>query len=98
MQARSLIIDYSCYGDRHTARDIVGDGYPKTMIEETTSTVSISSSLRTTGRNVGRRHDARKELCETLNLKGIIIGGRIPGYAEWAEKKSRSSISHGEQP
>jgi predicted amidohydrolase len=32
---------------------------------------------------LGRRlYDARKELCETLNLKGIIVGGRIPGYSK----------------
>ena len=36
---------------------------------------------------LGRRlYDARKELSENLNLKGIIIGGRIPGYAEYAEE------------
>ena len=33
------------------------------------------------GMRLGRRlYDARKELCEQLNLKGIVIGGRIPGY------------------
>jgi len=30
------------------------------------------------------RNDARKELCEKLNLKGILVGGRIPGYAAHA--------------
>ena len=37
------------------------------------------------GMRLGRRlYDARKELCEHLNLKGIIVGGRIPNYAEYA--------------
>ncbi len=27
-----------------------------------------------------RLYDARKELCEKLNLKSIIVGGRIPNY------------------
>ncbi|MFN2332854.1 MAG: nitrilase-related carbon-nitrogen hydrolase, partial [Wenzhouxiangellaceae bacterium] len=32
---------------------------------------------------LGRRlYDARKELCERLNLRGIVVGGRIPGYAD----------------
>ena len=32
------------------------------------------------GLRLGRRlYDARKQLCETLNLKSIIFGGRIPG-------------------
>nr|MBF0223427.1 carbon-nitrogen hydrolase family protein [Desulfobulbaceae bacterium] len=36
---------------------------------------------------LGRRiYDARKELCEKLNLKGIIVGGRIPGYAKYAHE------------
>ena len=30
---------------------------------------------------LGRRlYDARKELCENMNLRGIVVGGRIPGY------------------
>ncbi|WP_028296125.1 carbon-nitrogen hydrolase family protein [Olivibacter sitiensis] len=34
---------------------------------------------------LGRRlYDARKELCEQLNLKSIIAGGRIPNYHEYA--------------
>lgn len=36
---------------------------------------------------LGRRlYDARKELCEQLNLKGIIAGGRIPHYHEYANE------------
>ncbi|MFH0782950.1 MAG: GNAT family N-acetyltransferase [Pseudomonadota bacterium] len=33
------------------------------------------------GMRLGRRlYDARKELAKNLNLKGILLGGRIPGY------------------
>ncbi len=36
---------------------------------------------------LGRRlYDARKELCENLNLRAIIAGGRIPGYANYYKK------------
>jgi hypothetical protein len=36
---------------------------------------------------LGRRlYDARKEICENLNLRGIIAGGRIPGYKDYADK------------
>ncbi len=28
----------------------------------------------------------QKELCETLNLKSIIFGGRIPGYGKYAHE------------
>ena len=35
------------------------------------------------GRRLARRlYDARKELCRERNLARIIIGGRIPGYAD----------------
>ena len=38
------------------------------------------------GLRLGRRlYDARKELCEKLNLKSIIFGGRIPGYGEHSD-------------
>ncbi len=41
------------------------------------------------GMRLGRRlYDARKELCEELNLKGILVGGRIPGYAQHAAELS----------
>ncbi|MEN2281863.1 carbon-nitrogen hydrolase family protein [Algoriphagus sp. SE2] len=39
------------------------------------------------GLRLGRRlYDYRKELCEKLNLKGIVFGGRIPNYHKYADK------------
>lgn len=39
------------------------------------------------GLRLGRRlYDYRKELCENLNLKGIVFGGRIPGYHNYQEE------------
>ena len=36
---------------------------------------------------LGRRlYDARKELCEKMNLRGIVAGGRIPNYHNYADK------------
>ena len=38
------------------------------------------------GLRLGRRlYDARKELCEQLNLAGIIFAGRIPNYSEYSK-------------
>ncbi len=38
---------------------------------------------------LGRRlYDSRKELCEELNLKSIVAGGRIPNYFNYAEEMS----------
>lgn len=39
------------------------------------------------GLRLGRRlYDARKELCEQLNLKSIVFAGRIPKYAKYASE------------
>jgi predicted amidohydrolase len=35
-----------------------------------------------------RLYDARKELCEKLNLKSIVFGGRIPGYSAHVNEMS----------
>ena len=49
--------------------------------------VFISPNFR--GLRLGRRlYDVRKELCEKLNLKGIIFGGRIPNYSSYSAKLS----------
>ncbi|MEA2108141.1 MAG: bifunctional GNAT family N-acetyltransferase/carbon-nitrogen hydrolase family protein [Pseudomonadota bacterium] len=43
------------------------------------------------GMRLGRRlYNARKELCETLNLKSIIFGGRIPGYGKYSDSMTPS--------
>lgn len=49
--------------------------------------VFISPEYR--GLRLGRRlYDMRKEMCEKLNLKGIIFGGRIPNYSKFANQFS----------
>ncbi len=71
--------------------EVVGDGTLKNHDPEGDFLYGIDIFVSPDYREkrLGRRlYDARKELCETLNLKGIIIGGRIPGYAEWADKKT----------
>ncbi|MEE4249360.1 MAG: bifunctional GNAT family N-acetyltransferase/carbon-nitrogen hydrolase family protein [Alcanivoracaceae bacterium] len=41
------------------------------------------------GYRLGRRlYEARKELCREENLRGILAGGRLPGYANHADKMS----------
>ena len=38
---------------------------------------------------LGRRlYDSRKEICEQLNLKSIVAGGRIPNYCNYADEMS----------
>nr|WP_294933634.1 bifunctional GNAT family N-acetyltransferase/carbon-nitrogen hydrolase family protein [uncultured Flavobacterium sp.] len=39
------------------------------------------------GMRLGRRlYDARKELCEQLNLKSIVFAGRIPMYSKYSDE------------
>jgi len=81
--ALSLIVDYDKYGDSHTYQKITGN--------ETFSThdnngdvmyaieVCVDKDYR--GIRLGRRlYDARKELCERMNLRSIVAGGRMPNY------------------
>ncbi len=90
---RSLFPRHRLFPLRRQAHynEVVGDGTLKNHDPEGDFLygidIFVSPDYREKRR--GRRlYDARKELCETLNLKGIIIGGRIPGYAEWADKKT----------
>ena len=47
------------------------------------------------GLRLGRRlYDARKELCENLNLRAIVFGGRIPIYHKYADELSPKEYIH----
>lgn len=85
----SLIVDYDEYGDRHTYKNITGDYSFSTHDPEGDVLYGIEIFVHPEyrGLRLGRRlYEARKELCESLNLKSIIAGGRIPGYHEFADK------------
>ncbi|MBD3309025.1 GNAT family N-acetyltransferase [candidate division KSB3 bacterium] len=87
--ALSLIIDYDEYRDPHTYDDIIGRGHLKNHDPDGNCLYGIDIFVHPEyqGMRLGRRlYDARKELCENLNLRGILIGGRIPGYKEYAEE------------
>ena len=83
--ALAMVVDYSKYGDNHTYLDIVGDGHMRNHDPGGDYLYGIDVFVHPDHRELrlGRRlYDARKELCEILNLKGIFIGGRIPGYEQ----------------
>lgn len=89
--AFSLIIDYSQFDDNHTYDQITtgmtfknhnSNGDVLYGIE-----VFIHPDYR--GLRLARRlYDARKELCENLNLRAIMAGGRMPSYASHADQMS----------
>lgn len=81
--AFSLTIDFSIYGDNHTYDQITDNGNYTTHDPEGDYLYGIEVIVdpEYQGMRLGRRlYDGRKELCENLNLKGILIGGRMPGY------------------
>ena len=87
--AFSLIIDYAEFGDKHTYAEIIGDGKFDTHNPDGDVLYGIEVFVHPDyrGMRLARRmYDARKELCENLNLRAIIAGGRIPGYKEHADK------------
>jgi predicted amidohydrolase len=89
--ALSIIIDSSKFDDKHTYKEITGNYTFNTHAPKGDKLygidVFISPDFR--GLRLGRRlYDYRKELCEKLNLKGIVFGGRIPNYHLYSDKLS----------
>lgn len=85
----SLIIDYSKFGDRHTFRQITGNHTFSTHTEDGDVLYGIDIFVHPDYRDLrlGRRlYDARKEICEQLNLRAIVAGGRIPNYHKYADE------------
>ena len=82
----SLIVDYARFGDNHTYRQITGDYTFDTHDPEGDVLYGIEVFVHPNYRGIrlGRRmYDARKELCENLNLRAIVAGGRIPNYGKY---------------
>lgn len=87
--AISVIVDYDQFGDKHSYDEITGDAYLTTHDPNGNVLygveVIVSPDYR--GMRLGRRlYEARKDLCRNLNLKSIMAGGRIPNYAQHADK------------
>lgn len=89
--ALSIIVHYSHFGDEHTYMEITGNETFKTHSSKGDTLYGVDVFIRPEyrGLRLGRRlYDARKELCESLNLKAIVFGGRIPTYHEHAAEMS----------
>ncbi|PLX00363.1 MAG: carbon-nitrogen hydrolase [Marinilabiliales bacterium] len=89
--ALTIIVDYSKFEDRHTYSEITGNYTFNTHTDDGSKLYGIDIFIRPKfrGLRLGRRlYDYRKELCEKLNLKGIVFGGRIPNYHQFAETMS----------
>ncbi|MBA4155224.1 bifunctional GNAT family N-acetyltransferase/carbon-nitrogen hydrolase family protein [Flavobacterium sp.] len=89
--ALSLIIDYNKVIANHTYAQITGNYTFSTHNPngEVLYGIDVFIHPKYRGLRLGRRlYDARKELCEQLNLKSIIFAGRIPNYIDYMDKLS----------
>ncbi len=86
--ALSIIINSYKFDDQHTYREITGNYTFHTHDEKGDILYGIDIFIKPEFRDLrlGRRlYDYRKDLCEKLNLKAIVFGGRIPNYHQYSE-------------
>lgn len=89
--ALSIIIDYDRFSDQHTYAEITGNYTFSTHDPKGTVLYGIEIFVHPEfrGLRLARRlYNARKELCEKLNLRAIIAGGRLPNYNTYADSLS----------
>lgn len=86
--AFALIVDYDKFGDYHTYDEITGNAYLSTHDPKGDVLYGVDIYVDPDYRQLrlGRRlYEARKQLCQNLNLKAIVAGGRIPNYEDYAK-------------
>ncbi len=86
--ALSIIIDSKSFDEDHSYKEITGNYSFNTHAPhgDTLYGIDVFVKPEFRGLRLGRRmYDYRKELCEKLNLKGILFGGRIPNYHQYAD-------------
>lgn len=87
--ALSIRVNSTKFYEKHTYKEATGN-YSFSTHSKTGDVlygidVFIKPEYR--GLRLGRRlYDYRKELCEKLNLKGIMFGGRIPNYHKYSSE------------
>ncbi|MCG6154538.1 bifunctional GNAT family N-acetyltransferase/carbon-nitrogen hydrolase family protein [Rubinisphaera margarita] len=87
----SLILQYDPDMAWYDWKKVADDGYIRNhnIRGDTLYGIEIMVHPDFRGMKLARRlYDARKELCRELNLRRMIIGGRIPGYGKHAEQMS----------
>lgn len=85
----TFIVDESMALKKHSWNEITGGGFSTTHDEQGTylygADIFVDPSIR--GMRIGKRlYKARKDLCKSLKLKGILFGARIPGYGRRKKK------------
>lgn len=89
--ALSIIVHYNDFSEKHTYNEITANSTFESHTPEGDVLYGIDVFVHPDfrGLRLGRRlYEARKELCENLNLKAILAGGRIPEYKKHASELS----------
>ncbi len=87
--ALSIIVESNKFDNKHTYKQITGNYSFNTHTSHGDILYGIDVFIRPKfrGLRLGRRlYDYRKELCEKLNLKSILFGGRIPNYHKFSQE------------
>ena len=93
--ASSLIVQLDEYDEAHTFNDISNHGYINNHDPEGDTLYGIEVMVHPEFRamKIGRRlYEARKKLAMQLNLKRIVVGGRMPSYKDYSDKVVDKSI------
>ena len=90
----SLIVDFDLYEEKHSWMDVSDYGMIRNHdpAGDTLYGIEIMVHPEYRGQRLARRlYDARKDLVRQKNLKRVVIGGRIPGYAERGQEMSATT-------
>lgn len=93
--ALSIIVDYELFESKHNYLDITGNDTFNTHKTEGDTLYGLDLMVHPDyrGLRLGRRlYDYRKDLCEELNLKGIVFGGRLPNFHKVNDLSAREYI------
>ena len=86
--ALSIIVDYDMVKGDHTYAKVTGNETFNTHNPNGNILYGIEVFIHPDYRGLRlarRMYEYRKELCEKLNLKAIMFGGRIPNYYKYAD-------------
>ncbi|HER44529.1 MAG TPA: GNAT family N-acetyltransferase [Candidatus Eisenbacteria bacterium] len=89
--ASSLLVDLDEFSVEHTWSDITGGGNIETHDPEgdTLYGIEVMVDPEFQGMKIGRRlYDERKNIARRLDLKRIVVGGRVPNYHKCADELS----------
>ncbi len=95
--ALCIIVDYDKVKNDHTYASVTGNETFNTHNPKGNILYGIEVFIHPDyrGLRLARRlYDYRKEICESLNLKAIMFGGRIPSYHKYAEDMRPKEYIH----